>query len=91
MPSNSPTVKRQRVSRSGRSRSEAVAAAANARRRTAANAAKRHKLLGLLVLAHLASAARANTRPRRTNTRARRATATRPRRRPAVPKGLGFF
>ena len=59
---NSTTVKRQRVSRSGRSRTEAVAAAANKRRRNA-NAARRQKLLGLLILAHLA--ARANTRSRR--------------------------
>jgi hypothetical protein len=77
---NSPTVKRQRVSRSGRSRSEAVAAAASKRRSNASNAAK-HKLLGLLILAHLARKAPANTRRRR------RSPATRRRR---APKGLGF-
>ena len=56
---NSTTVKRQRLSRSGRSRSEAVAAAADKRQRDA-DAARRHKVLGLMFLVHLG--AHANTR-----------------------------
>lgn len=89
MHTNTSTVKRQRVSRSGRSRTVVAANAANKRRRNANSAARRHKLLGLLILAHLAA------RSARPNTTTRNARSTRPRantrntrpRRP-LPKGI---
>lgn len=59
---NTSTVKRPRVSLSGRSRTEAVAAAANKRRRDA-NAARRQQLMTLMLLAHLASKANRRRRP----------------------------
>ena len=59
---NTSTVKRQRMSLSGRSRTVAVADAANKRRRDA-NAARRQQLMALILLAHLASKANRRRRP----------------------------
>ena len=63
--SNSTTVKRQRVSLSGRSRTQAVSNAATKRQANAVET-RRRQLMALVLLAHMIAKAKANRRRRPT-------------------------